>query len=289
MSEEAVTLADQIFSRIRQEIVEGRIPPGSKMSEPELARRFGISRGPLREAMRRLESSSLVVRRANVGARVIDLSSEQLLEVYHLREALEGMAARLAAERMSEKEIDELGALIELHQRQVAMDHGLAYYQSEGDLDFHFCIVRGSHNPRLQDLIANDLYYLVRMYRCQFGMTGPRAPTALREHGHILEAIAERDGELAEILMRRHIRASRQQAESRLGRPFHATFSGLGKCHQMIQGHPNADLLADGMVVMALYQTKEGLAAGKAQAIEVLGPPEGAFDHFGPQGTVVVV
>jgi DNA-binding GntR family transcriptional regulator len=220
MSEEAVTLADQIFSRIRQEIVEGRIPPGSKMSEPELARRFGISRGPLREAMRRLESSSLVVRRANVGARVIDLSSEQLLEVYHLREALEGMAARLAAERMSEKEIDELGALIELHQRQVAMDHGLAYYQSEGDLDFHFCIVRGSHNPRLQDLIANDLYYLVRMYRCQFGMTGPRAPTALREHGHILEAIAERDGELAEILMRRHIRASRQQAERRLrGKP----------------------------------------------------------------------
>ena len=75
---------------------------------------------------------------------------------------------------------------------------------------------RGSHNPRLQDLIANDLYYLVRMYRCQFGMTGPRAPTALREHGHILEAIAERDGELAEILMRRHIRASRQQAERRL-------------------------------------------------------------------------
>lgn len=216
MSEEAVTLADQIFSRIRQEIVEGRIPPGSKMSEPELARRFGISRGPLREAMRRLESSSLVVRRANVGARVIDLSSEQLLEVYHLREALEGMAARLAAERMSEEEIDELGALIELHQRQVAMDHGLAYYQSEGDLDFHFCIVRGSHNPRLQDLIANDLYYLVRMYRCQFGMKGPRAPTALREHGHILEAIAERDGELAEILMRRHIRASRQQAERRL-------------------------------------------------------------------------
>ncbi|MGB7550469.1 MAG: GntR family transcriptional regulator [Chromatiaceae bacterium] len=216
MIDQDITLADQIFTRMRREIVEGQIPPGSKMSEPELARRYGISRGPLREALRRLESSSLVVRRANVGARVIDLSSAQLLDLYYLREALEGMAARLAAERMSAAEIEELRALIALHERQVAQDHGLAYYQSEGDLDFHFCIVRGSHNARLQDLLENDLYHLVRMYRCQFGMVGPRAPTALREHGQIVEAIAERDGELAEILMRRHIRASRQQVERRL-------------------------------------------------------------------------
>lgn len=216
MDDQDITLADQIYTRMRREIVEGQIPPGSKMSEPELARRYGISRGPLREAMRRLESSSLVVRRANVGARVIDLSSAQLLDLYFLREALEGLAARLAAERMSAAEIDELRALIGLHERQVAQDHGLAYYQSEGDLDFHYCIVRGSHNARLQDLLANDLYHLVRMYRCQFAMSGPRAPTALREHAQIVDAIAARDGELAEILMRRHIRASRQQVERRL-------------------------------------------------------------------------
>jgi DNA-binding GntR family transcriptional regulator len=216
MNDQDITLADQIFTRMRREIVEGQIPPGSKMSEPELARRYGISRGPLREAMRRLESSSLVVRRANVGARVIDLSIAQLLDLYYLREALEGLASRLAAERMSSEEIEELRSLIALHERQVAQDHGLAYYQSEGDLDFHFCIVRGSHNARLQDLLGNDLYHLVRMYRCQFGMVGPRAPTALREHGQIVEAIAGRDGELAEILMRRHIRASRQQVERRL-------------------------------------------------------------------------
>lgn len=216
MIDQDITLADQIFTRMRREIVEGQIPPGSKMNEPELARRYGISRGPLREAMRRLESSSLVVRRPNVGARVIDLSIAQLLDLYYLREALEGLASRLAAERMSATEVEELRALIALHERQVAQDHGLAYYQSEGDLDFHFCIVRGSHNARLQDLLGNDLYHLVRMYRCQFGMVGPRAPTALREHGQIVEAIAGRDGELAEILMRRHIRASRQQVERRL-------------------------------------------------------------------------
>jgi DNA-binding GntR family transcriptional regulator len=216
MTERAVTIADQIFAEIRKEIVEGRIPQGSKISEPELARRFGISRGPLREAMRQLESSSLVVRRANVGARVITLSTEQLLEIYHVREALEGMAARLSAEHMTEAELVELRNLIARHEQQVELERGQAYFQREGDLDFHYCIVRGSHNGRLQFLLCNDLYHLVRMYRCQFAMISPRAPAALREHARIVEAIEERDGELAEFLMRRHIQASRRHVERRL-------------------------------------------------------------------------
>ncbi len=216
MTEDPITIADQIFTEIRKEIVEGRIPQGSKISEPELARRFGISRGPLREAMRRLESSNLVQRRANVGARVITLSYEQLLEIYHVREALEGMAARLAAENRSESELAELHALIRAHERQVDMEQGGAYFQREGDLDFHYRIVRGSHNNRLIGLLCNDLYYVVRMYRCQFGMVSPRASKALKEHVQILEAIEGRDGELAEILMRRHIRASRRNVENRL-------------------------------------------------------------------------
>jgi len=216
MPQDATTIADQIFAEIRQEIVEGRIPQGSKISEPELARRFGISRGPLREAMRRLESSSLVSRRPNVGARVITLTSDQLLEIYHVREALEGMAARLAAERMTEREVADLQALLHEHQRQVDLEQGQAYFQREGDLDFHYRIVRGSHNERLIGLLCNDLYFLVRMYRCQFGMISPRAPAALGEHGHIVDAIAGRDGELAEILMRRHIRNSRAHVERRL-------------------------------------------------------------------------
>jgi DNA-binding GntR family transcriptional regulator len=216
MPQPVVTIADQIYARIRTEIVEGRIPQGSKLSEPELARRYGISRGPLREAMRRLESSSLVIRRANIGARVISLSADQLLEIYQVRAALEGMAARLAAEQMSDAEIADLQDLIGQHRRQVELEHGQSYFQREGDLDFHYRIVRGSHNATLDYLLCNDLYHLVRMYRCQFAMISPRAPAALREHGRIVEAIAERDGELAEIFMRRHIQASRRHVERRL-------------------------------------------------------------------------
>jgi DNA-binding GntR family transcriptional regulator len=216
MAQPVTTIADQVFAEIRKAIVEGEIPQGSKISEPELARRFGISRGPLREAMRRLEASNLVQRRPNVGARVIILSNEQLLEIYQVREALEGMAARLAAERMTGEEICDLRTLLAEHRQQVELEDGQSYLQGEADMDFHYRIVEGSHNSRLKDLLCNDLYHLVRMYRFQFGMASPRARRALGEHRHIVEAIEGRDGELAEILMRRHIRASRENVERRL-------------------------------------------------------------------------
>jgi DNA-binding GntR family transcriptional regulator len=228
MEETVVTIADQVFAEIRKAIVEGEIPRGSKIGEPGLARRFGISRGPLREAMQRLESANLVERRPNVGARVITLSNEQLLEIFHVREALEGMAARLAASHMSQDESADLRELLIVHRRQVERDGGQAYLQREGDLDFHYRIVEGSHNIRLKGLLCNDLYHLVRMYRFQFGMASPRARPALDEHGHILEAIEGRDGELAEFLMRRHIRASRKNVERRLAEDMSRTKGANG-------------------------------------------------------------
>ncbi|EGV34089.1 transcriptional regulator, GntR family [Thiorhodococcus drewsii AZ1] len=210
------TIADRVFDQIRHAIVVGEIAPGSKISEPALAARYGISRGPLREAMRRLESSSLVERKPNIGARVITLTSAQLLEIYVIREALEGMAARLAAEQMSDAAIADLKRLLDQHRNEVAQEAWQAYFQEEGDLDFHFRIVQGSGNGRLNNILCNDLYHLARMYRCQFGMKSDRARDALKEHELIVDAIAERDGELAEWLMRRHIRTSRRATERRL-------------------------------------------------------------------------
>ena len=207
------TIPDRIFSLLREAIVEGEIPPGSKISEPELARRYGISRGPLREAIGRLEACGLVVRRPNVGARVVTMSSRQLLEIFHVREALEGMAARLAAQNMSDEEIVDLRRLLEQHGRQIAQDADHAYFQREGDLDFHYRIVQGSHNARIVDLLCNDLYHLVRLYRYQFGMASKRGPRAFVEHEHIVDAIERRDAEMAELMMRAHVRASRENVE----------------------------------------------------------------------------
>ena len=210
---ESSTIPDRVFSLVKEAIVEGDIAAGSKISEPELARAYGISRGPLREAIGRLEACGLVVRRPNVGARVVTLSSTQLIEIFHVREALEGMAARLAAQHMSDGEIADLKRLLDQHGEQIERDTEHAYFQREGDLDFHGRVIQGSHNARMINLLCNDLYHLVRLYRYQFGMPGKRGRRAFVEHEHIVDAIERRDPEMAELMMRAHIRASRENVE----------------------------------------------------------------------------
>lgn len=210
------TRADQVFADLRQRIVEGHIPTASKISEPELARHYEISRSTLRDALSRLEGIGVLERKPNVGYRVISLSTDQLLDIFHVRESLEGMACRLAAQHMSDSQIAELKNLLAQHEQNEALQQGQAYIQKEGDLDFHFRIVLGSQNQLLIRLLTEELYYLVRMYRYQFAMASPRARKAFNEHHHIIQAIEERDGELAEILMRRHISASRKNVEKRM-------------------------------------------------------------------------
>ena len=212
----STTRADTVFTDLRQRIVEGDIGTGSKLSEPELAKYYEISRSTLRDALSRLEGCGLLERKANIGYRVVTLSTEQLLEIFRVRESLEGMACRLAAHNMTSKLIEDLKHLLEVHNQYESLQQGQAYIQEEGDLDFHFCIVMGSGNKLLIRLLCEELYYLVRMYRFQFGMASPRAKRAFCEHYHIIQAIEDQDGELAEILMRRHISASRKNVEKRM-------------------------------------------------------------------------
>jgi DNA-binding GntR family transcriptional regulator len=209
------TIADTVFKQVQSAIVEGDISPGSKISEPALARKFGISRGPLREALSRLEGCNLIERTPNVGARVVSLTPQHLVEIYLIRESLEGLAALMAAEKMSDKEITELDELLEKHKKQIEQDQ--SYYQKEGDMDFHFRIVQGSKNSHLIDMYSKDLYHLIRLYRYQFGMVSKRVPRAFIEHGQIVDAIRQRDGELAQFLMTRHISASRKNVEQMIG------------------------------------------------------------------------
>ena len=208
-----VTTADKVFQQIQYAIVEGEIKAGSKISEPELAKKFQVSRSTLREALNRLEKCHLVERKANVGSRVVECSIERLLELYIVREALEGMACRQAALNMSQAEINDMQAMLDQHASSKSLQDGISYYQQEGDLDFHYKIILGSHNQQLIDILCGQLYHLVRMYRIQFGMSSPRITKAFGEHSGIIQAICDRDGELAEMLMRRHIAASRKNIE----------------------------------------------------------------------------
>ena len=212
---QTASLSDRIFEQLQTAIVKGEIPPGSKISEPELAKSYGISRGTLREALSRLEERYLVVRSPNHGARVVTLSYEELIDIYQVREALGGMSCSLAAERMTEDEIADLKRLLDEHERSINEDQGLSYYQQEGEFDFHYRILQGSRNRKVLSILDGGLYQLMRMYRYQFSASSPRPYQALREHRRIVEALEERDSELADLLMRRHIHAARKSIEER--------------------------------------------------------------------------
>ncbi|MFT6732410.1 MAG: DNA-binding GntR family transcriptional regulator [Polaribacter sp.] len=212
--EQPITSADKTFLQLRNEIVEGIIKAGSKLSEPELSTKFSVSRAVIRESINRLETCHLVERKANVGARVVSLTQEGLVELYQVRESLEGMAARLAADNMTDVEIESLNTLLSTHFQTV--QSGETYYQEAGDVDFHYRIILGSKNNHLITILIDGIYHLIRMYRVQLGMSGSRVTTAFEEHKNIVQAISNRDADLAEMLMRRHIVYTRKSLQNKL-------------------------------------------------------------------------
>ena len=202
---EKQTLSEQVFNELKESIISGEIAQGSKITEDMLAKKYGISRGPLREAIRKLEGIRLLVRIPHAGTRVVTLTASMMEEIYTVREALEGMSARLAAERMSDADIIQLQELLEKHHATIDQTDGKQYFQREGDLDFHYRIALASNNQFLMQLLSSELYQLLRICRYQSSQAPERPIKALNEHRHIVAAIANRDPELAEILMRRHI------------------------------------------------------------------------------------
>lgn len=200
----------RIFDALVDDILAGRLGPDEKLSEPALARRFGVSRGPLREAIRRLEERQLVRRTPNFGARVAHYTPQEILEHYAIREALEGLAARLAAENIAE---EELIRLREVFEAEVSRGYSGGYQK-----DFHMRIVRGSHNSRLIRLLGEDYYRLFKLWRRHAPWLQSGGPESWDDHRRILEAIEERDPEVAELLMRRHIARLRRESRERLQR-----------------------------------------------------------------------
>lgn len=204
------TLADDVFDQLRTAIVKGDLPPGSKINEPQLATQYGISRGPLREAIRRLEGCKLVEIKPNAGAKVVSLDVTQVSEIYEIRESLEGLACKLAAANSQPDDCQKLRDLLTRHEEQIESADWRLYYQKEGDLDFHYLVVQLSGNQRLFDLLCGELYHLLRLCRVQTSAQPSRPEQAFKEHHQIVDAIEKQDAELAELLMRRHISSARK-------------------------------------------------------------------------------
>lgn len=215
--EKAGTLGDRVFGQLLDRIHSGALPTGAVVNESVLAAQLGVSRGPVREAVRRLQGIQLVSREPYLKARVVALAPRDVLELFQMREALEGYACRLAAEHMSDDEIAKLGEDLETSRAAALRGEAPA---DRGDVtDFHIRIVEASRNQRIIDALQGDVYHLIRIYRRQSGSTGDRRTAAYQEHWQILRALKSRDGILAESLMRSHIARATNQLESLLGAP----------------------------------------------------------------------
>lgn len=217
IDDDATSLADSLFERLSEAIVTGEFAAGSKLSEPRLATRYGVSRGPIREAIRRLEERKLVTRLPRQGVRVIVPTSAMATELFHIREVLEGLAAREAARNATPNEVAHLRAMLADHAKALAKPDAMLYWQATANSDFHFMVARMARSQHLFDLLCGEYYPLFRLLRMQHSIVPGRARRALVEHERIVDAIADADAGLAEILMRRHVTSARVGLEMNAG------------------------------------------------------------------------
>ncbi|WP_210496092.1 GntR family transcriptional regulator [Microvirga antarctica] len=196
-------LLDEVADVLRERIYAGTYRPGDVLRQESLATEFGISRTPLREALRVLERDGLVHHQAGRGVKVASADRARLLDAYALREVVDGLAARFAAERADRATIEALDGLVARQVEIVAPWEPRVYTQS--NVDFHLAVIAAARNEFLDTHIP-----LVRMtsqvFTPAYSLSLDRALQGIGEHRHIVEAIAAGDGAAAERLARAHIR-----------------------------------------------------------------------------------
>lgn len=195
-------LRELVFESLREAIIKGRLHPGERLMEIQLAEELGVSRTPVREAIRKLELEGLVLMIPRKGAYVSQISMKDIADVFEIRRALEGLAARLAAERATEEEVERLErALVKISEVAEAEDLTGAVAL---DTDFHEELMQASHNPRLSQLVSNLREQIQRFRLTSLSQPG-RVKLAVAEHRKIVDAIASHDAELAQNLAYEHI------------------------------------------------------------------------------------
>lgn len=197
-------LAEAVFRSLLAQIYDGRLAAGALLNEAALADEYRTSRGPVREAIRRLQGYKLVTREPYQRARVVELTPDFMRQLFEIRMALEGMACNLAAQRITEGELERIERELEEYRVRSVVPRR----KGAADLkvfDFHESIARACGNERIAESLCGDLYHLLRIYRKRSGATPERRGQAYQEHWQILRALKARDGALAESLMRAHI------------------------------------------------------------------------------------
>lgn len=198
-----VSQALKLRDALEEEIVNGALRPGDRLDEAALAERFGVSRTPIREAFKYLVGSGLVETVPNRGTFVAVIGLPQLIEMFEVMAELEGMCARLATRRITDKESAQLQELLDKCARaQETGDPDAYYYENER---FHDCIYRASHNAFLAQQ-ARQLQLRLKPYRRLQLRVRNRAIRSLEEHRGIVAAIVAGDAAAAEACMEDHVK-----------------------------------------------------------------------------------
>ena len=212
-SDKSITLSNTLTATLRDAIITGEIAQGSKLSETKLSNELDVSRGPIREAIRRLEGMNLIHYAPQQGARVVTLTRQLVLEIYHAREALECKAVALATKNMSSREIDELNRVVDIQSKHIK-ESGSSSLPAESDYAFHEIIIKGCNNKVIEGALLQEIYNLIKMFRYQNNIAGVSSSNALTEHRQIAYAIGQRDALLAEMTMRQHIMRARERIKN---------------------------------------------------------------------------
>lgn len=207
------TLTDEVTVALEEAILDGALKPGERLVEKDLAEALNVSRVPVREALSILRQIGLVERRPRGGHFVVELSPELAIDVFSIREVLEGLASRVAAENMTEQDLQELEILVEkMREAANARNLRLAW---EYDHEFHNLIWRGSHRSFLIKLLENiepavKFYLLVSKLFDDLDFE-----TTVGKHEVILEGLRSKDPDLVERVMREHIAFGRRVIRDR--------------------------------------------------------------------------
>ena len=217
-SSEHAPASEKVFGLISHAIIEGELPPGASITEPDLAKRYGVSRAPLREALRRLEERQLLERSPYRGMRVVAPSARMIRELYEIREVLEGLACRRAAAVITHDDVTRLRTTLAEERGRIVRRAGetAALGTVRRSFNFHTMIAEVAGNQELVQLLNREIWRLLWAdYRRRI-----HRPEALRqghlEHLQIVRALAAHDADLAELLMRRHIANTLRRREMAL-------------------------------------------------------------------------
>lgn len=195
-------LRELVLEAIREAIINGVLKPRERLMEIQLADELGVSRTPIREALRKLELEGFIVMVPRKGAYVSDISFKDIADVFEIRAALEGLASALAAERITDEELEEMERL--LVEKVEAINSNDMERLVEVDTKFHETIYKASRNQRLFTII-NNLREQIQRFRAQSLSHPGRMKQSLDEHRSIVEAIQSRDAAIARQAAQDHI------------------------------------------------------------------------------------